>query len=349
MTLHRAAAVAALSLSLCACGGGGGGGIQTGAPVTPAPVTPAPVTPAPVTPAPVTPAVTISIKGPASSGVNGQSLVYNFSGNPPPIGTSFSFRGPAVQSTSTGVAGFDNPDNAITAILRSTVSVGGVTYPVFDISIPSLGATATNVRGDGTDATATNGGKMSTALYTLNYTILGTWSYTAPGGTVYVGQFANGSQTPLASLPTSGTATYTGTSTSGGVIGGYLVPGGNNTITGGTVTGDVNMNVNFGTNAVNGQLTNMTAKPITGGSVPWNNVTLNGNISRSSGGSFGGSASANPAPAGAGSVGLGTAAQGNFSGNFFGPAHNEIGGTWTLSESTPDGGRTAFGTFAGTR
>jgi hypothetical protein len=339
MTLHRAAAVAALSLSLCACGGGGGGGIQTGAPVTPAPVTPAPVTPTP-----------ISIKGPAVAGVNGTNLVFNFSGNPPPVGTIFGLRGPAVQSTSTGVAGFDFPTPTdIQAVLRGTVTSNGITYPVFDFTIVSLGVTATNVRGDGTEAAATNGGKVSGALYTLNYAVLGAWSYTAPGGTTYLGQFATGSQTPVASLPTTGTATYTGSGTSGGVIGAYFVPGGNNTITGGTVTGDVNMNVNFGTNAVAGQFTNMVAKPITGGSVPWNNVSMSGQIDRAGVGSFGGPVTVGAAPSGAGSAGFGTGAHGNYTGNFFGPAHNEIGGTWTLSESTADGGKAAFGTFAGRR
>jgi hypothetical protein len=277
--------------------------------------------------------------------------VFNFAGNPPQTGTIFGLRGPAVQSTPTGVASYDFPtSNDIRAVLRGTVtSSNGVTYPIFDFTIESLGVTATNVRGDGTEATATNGGKVSGALYTLNYTVLGAWSYTAPAGTTYLGQFATGSQTPLASLPTTGTATYTGSGTSGGVIGGYFIPGGNNTITGGTVTGDVNMNVNFGTNAVSGQFTNMVARPITGGSVPWNSVSLTGQIDRASNGSFGGGVSVAVAPTAAGSAGLSTAAHGTFSGNFFGPANNEIGGTWTLSESTADGGKAAFGTFAGKR
>ena len=146
-----------------------------------------------------------------------------------------------------------------------------------------------------------------------------------------------------------GTATYTGTGASGGVFGGYFIPGGNNTITGGVVTGDVSMNVNFGTNAVSGQFTNMTAKPITGGSVPWNDVILTGNINRGSGVAVTASTRAAAAPAAAGSVGFSTAASGGATALFYGPSHNELGGTWTLSESMPDGGKAAFGTFAGTR
>ncbi len=147
----------------------------------------------------------------------------------------------------------------------------------------------------------------------------------------------------------SGTATYTGNGASGGVIGGYFIPGGNNTITGGSITGDVSMSVNFGNNGVSGQFTNMTAKPISGGSVPWNDVMLTGTINRGSGVAVSANTRAAVAPTAAGSVGFSTAATGGSTGLFYGPSYNELGGTWTLSESTPDGGKTAFGSFAGTR
>jgi hypothetical protein len=282
--------------------------------------------------------------------VNTTGNTFDFIGNPPPNGMVFGLTGPAVRSTSNGIANAGLSAGDVKATLRGTVTTNGVSYPVFDFSIASLGVSATNVRGDGTEVTATNGGKLSTIVSTLSYTFLGGWFYAAPGGApAYLGQFANGSVTPTASLPVSGSATYTGSGASGGVLGVYFVPGGNNTIASGAVTGDVSMNVNFGTNAVTGQFTNMTARSVSGSPVPWNNVTLsNGNITRSNGTVFG-STSANPAPEGAGSVGLGTAAHGSFAGGIYGPAYNEIGGTWTLSESTPDGGRTAFGTFAGTR
>jgi len=339
MTLHRAAAIVALALPLSACGGGGGGAVQTGAPTPPAPTPPAP------------PPVTISITGPGGASVNGiGSPTFNFSGSPPPVGTVFNLAGPAVRSTSNGVASAGLSTSDVQATFRGTTTVNGVVYPVFDFNIASLGVTAANVRGDGTEVTLAGGSKAGMVVATLNYTVLGAWTYTASGGApVYLGQFATGSQTPSASLPTSGTATYTGSGATGGVIGGYFVPGGNNTIAGGTVTGDVSMNVNFATNGVSGQFTNMTAKPLSGGSVPWNNVNLNGNIMRSSGGSVSGSTTTSGAPGGAGANGFSAGASGSFASNFFGPAHNEIGGTWTLSESTADGGKTAFGTFAGTR
>ncbi|HEX2759947.1 MAG TPA: transferrin-binding protein-like solute binding protein [Rhizomicrobium sp.] len=358
MTLHRAAAIVALGLTVSACGGGGGGGggIQAAAPVTPAPTTPAPTTPAPTTPAPTTPApvtpppVTISIVGTKSAGSGGaNNATYNFTNNLPTVGTTLFLGGPSVRTTATSVTDAAIPGNDVRAIWRGTIVSNGLTFPVFDLSIASLGISATNVRGDGTLAPLTGGGEVGVVVTTLTYTMMGAWTYIEPNGAgAYLSQFSTGVLTPVASLPVSGSATYTGSGATGGVVGVYSIPGGNNTITGGTVTGNVSMNVNFATNAVTGQLTNMTAKPLGGTSVPWNNVTLTGSLDRTGGG-IGGTARADAAPAGAGSTGFSTAASGSFGSSLYGPAYNEMGGTWTLSESTPDGGRAAFGAFAGKR
>lgn len=339
MILHRAAAIVALGLAVSACGGGGGGGgIQTGTPTPP------------TTPPPPSP-VTISITAPDAPGAGGKATpAFNFTSNPPPVGTSISLPGSVMRLTPTSASGSGGMGYDMTAFYRGTVTVNGVTYPVFDLTGVNLGAVASNVRGDGTEVTTTNGGKVSIAVATLNYTMLGAWTYTSPnGGPVYLGQTATGSLTPAASVPTTGSATYTGSGSNGGVVGGYLVPGGNNTITGGSLTGTASVNVNFSSGAVSGTLSNMTAKPISGGSVPWNNVTLNGSINRTNGATMNGTAAAGAAPAGAGSAGFSANATGNFAAAFYGPAYNEMGGSWTLYESTSDGGKAAYGTFAGTR
>jgi hypothetical protein len=356
MTLHRAAVAAALALTVSACGGGGGGGIQTAAPVTPAPVTPAPVTPAPVTPAPVTPApvtptpVTISIAGPTSTSAGGVgSPAFNFTNNLPPVGTVFRIHGPIVQLTPNSISNGGFPTSEPQVTFRGTVTSNGATFPVFDFNIAGI-ISAPNLRADATTQATTGGGTVTAAVSALDYTMLGAWSYTGPGGSPsFLGHFATGSITPVASVPVSGTATYIGNGGRAGVVGAYFVPSGNDTIAAGVLSGNVSMNVNFGTNEVSGQFTNMTAKPLTGGPVPWNDVMLTGNINRGSGVSVSANTRAAVAPAAAGSVGFSTAATGGLTGAFYGPSYNEMGGTWTLSESTPDGGKTAFGTFGGTR
>lgn len=335
MMFHRAAAIAALALTVSACGGGGGGGtVRTAVPNPPAPPPPAPG-----------PSISITAPDrPSAGGVSGPG--FNFTNNPPFAGMITSLPGTVMRVTPTAVGGAGLGQDA-TATFRGTVTSGGITYPVFDLNVPSLSLTASNLRGDGTEVTLGNGGKVSAAVATLDYTLLGTWSYTAPGGgPLYLAQIATGSMTPVASLPTTGSANYT---LAGGAIGAYFVPGSNNTIAAGTVRGDVNINVNFGTNSVGGSLQNMRATPLNGVSEPWNGlIVTNGTLDRANGVFTGVTMSGGPLP-GAGSSAFSTTAKGHVLGSFYGPAHNEIGGTWTLSESTPDGGRAAFGTFAGRR
>jgi hypothetical protein len=334
MTFHRAAAIAALSLSLSACGGGGGGGtVQTGVPNPPAPPPPAPG-----------PSISITAPDrPSTGGVSGPG--FNFTNNPPFVGLITSLPGTVMRVTPTAVGGADLGQDA-TATFRGTVTSGGITYPVFDLNVPSLSLTASNVRGDGTEVTLGNGGKVSAAVAALDYTLLGTWSYTAPGGgPLYLAQIATGSLTPAASLPTTGSANYTLT---GGAVGAYFVPGSNSTIAAGTVRGDVNINVNFGTGFLGGSLQNMRAMPLNGTSEQWNGIILEGGINRTTGAFSGTTRTGGPLP-GSGSSAFSDKARGYVLGSFYGPAHNEIGGSWTLSESTVDGGRAAYGTFAGRR
>ncbi|HKU55343.1 MAG TPA: transferrin-binding protein-like solute binding protein, partial [Rhizomicrobium sp.] len=100
---------------------------------------------------------------------------------------------------------------------------------------------------------------------------------------------------------------------------------------------------------VTGTLSNMQATTTAGGSgtTPWNNVSLSGNLTRSSAVSMAGATSTSGPPAGAGTAGFSAAATGSFSASFYGPSAQEVGGTWTLYESTVAGGKSAVGTFAG--
>lgn len=342
-------------LALAACGGGGGGGGSVATNVTPAPVTPAPTTPdpAPVTPTPVTPAptpVVVSIGPPGQVGVSSTNTTLNWRTSPPAANTGYSIGRLNITTTPTSVAAGGITDASI--IYKGTTTSGGTTYRVFDLSIPSLGVLANNLRSDGTTVTLANGATVGFVNTTLSYTLMGAWTYLPSSGTGgYLGQGVNGAATPLANLPTVGTATFTGNSltTNGGVLGAYSVPTGTGSIQGGAVTGNVSLNANLAANTFTGSFTNMTT--ITSGqpSTPWNDVSLSGSITRSTVATFGGTSAASSAPSGAGIAGFSNAARGSVVGGFFGPNYEEVGGTWSLHESTPDGGKAAFGTFMATR
>lgn len=299
-----------------------------------------------------TPTVAIGAPDDPSAALQTQP-VYNFTTNPPLVGTVIGVAGPSVKVTSTTVsaAGIGNGSQAV---YRGTVTSNGQTFPVFDLNIPALSLSASNVRGDGTVVTLADGSKIAAAVGTLNYTLLGAWTYApASGGTAYFGAIAAGSATPAGSVPTAGSATYNGTGANGGAVGAYFVPSGSGTIAAGSLQGSVSVTANFATNAVNGSMTSMTATPSSGGTAtPWNDVTLSGSISRSSGPvtAINGTTVAGAAPAGAGTAGFSSSATGKFFGGFFGPNTDEVGGTWTLTDpNAAGGGKTAFGAFAGAK
>ena len=344
-------ASSACLVALAACSSGGGG-----ASVNTATSNNTTTTTSGNTTTTTTPSVAITAPDNPSSGGSG-ATGYNFSTNLPPAGTMFGLPGSIVKVTSTSVggAGLSGSARAMDqATYEGVFTSNGVTYPIFNLSIPSLGFTASNVRGDGTTAATNNGGSINAAIVTLNYTVLGAWTYTPPGGgTAYLGQTATGFLTPDASIPTSGTATYVGNNgNTGGVVGAYAVNTSSGTLQAGALSGNVSVTANFGPGTISGTMTNMTATPTGGGaSTPWNNVTISGfignQLSPSQRNVITGTTAASTAPSGAGAAAFTTAAQGVIAGSLYGPNAQEMGATWTLYESTA-GGKTAFGTIAAT-
>jgi len=344
--------VSASMLALAACSSGGNSGATSignggGGPV--------------VTP----PTTTTNITGVTAIGPAGNSPTEatgptpNFTNSPPPNGTAFALNQGAIAITSTSANGINA--GAGTATFQGSVVSGGVPYPLIDLSIPSLSINATGLRGDGTAKTQANGSSVSIIVTGLTYTLLGSWSYKAAGGSsTTIGLAVSGYQTPAASVPTTGTASYAGIggqntgATAGGVVGSVAVPSGSGGISAATLSGDVNLNVNFGTQQVNGTLSNMVAKDvITGTTSPWNNVTLTGNLSQSAGSTnrgavINGTAQAQTAPANA-TFGMTSGATGNLSGALYGPNVNEAGGIWSVNQGSGATGKTAFGFFGATK
>jgi|GEM_PF-613014 len=162
-----------------------------------------------------------------------------------------------------------------------------------------------------------------------SYQTYGVWAtgYTQLGGGTF-GSLSVGSETALASVPSTGTANFIGTS--GGI---YNTPAGNANF----VVADMNANVNFSTRqiALSTTNTNVASNNFTT-FTPNNQLNLNGTLQIISGENrFSGSV-ATP----------GNVMTGNATGQFYGPTASEIGGTYGVKGS---GLESMVGGFGGKR
>lgn len=329
-----------VAVSLAACGGGGGGNSLVTAP------------------API-PQVNIGTTGPiifAPPGSVGASLASfpqatgttpNFTNSFPAPGTVF----PLLQTTVN--VNYPNAVGTATTLgasmtVTGTQMVGGVPHAVLEFKIPEIGVDATGLIGDGSTVTLSDGRKLTVWANSLNYTALGAWNITpmkvGESGTYQFGIGASGYQTPTGNVPT-GTATYTGNGTNGGVWGHVVAPSGTGSILINSVTGQASITVNFTSGTVNGSLTNMMVATGAGQPVvPWNNVSLTGNVSGAS--LSGTTASSGTAPGGV--MGFAGSSTGIFNGALFGPNGEELGALWTLHDPTGQG-KSAIGYVGATR
>lgn len=162
-------------------------------------------------------------------------------------------------------------------------------------------------------------------VHNQSYVTLGAWNSTtaAPGfhGMTY-GLSVFGIRTAASAVPTTGSGTYTGLTL------GYLDAG--NTFY--QLTGDVQIDVDFGTSGVTGAFTNLIKEnSVTGGLSAWRDFTATGSITAGTS-LFTGTTQT-----------IDTLLSGKVSGGFYGPAAQEIGGIWSLSGA----GETAVGSFVG--
>lgn len=200
------------------------------------------------------------------------------------------------------------------------------------------GIMAPNVHG----WTESTGALTDAFIYNLSYVSLGLWSHT-DGGPFQLPQsltaFAIGWETPAAALPTSGTATYSGT---GSVRGVAFVPDGARVGTA-QLAGDGSLNVNFSSGAISGALTNMTANDGRT-TTPWNDVSVNASVATGTN-RFSGSTQVSSPPAGG--YALKGSATGSISGALYGPNAENLGAVWTLSNG--DGTGSAIGVVGATK
>ena len=227
-----------------------------------------------------------------------------------------------------------------TLTYQGTQTANSVAGPVFQLKVPFFGIDVPLTGGSNIEFGSISG-KVANAL---NYTMMVTWTATAPDD-VFPPQYSMGStgfQTPSGSVPTSGQATYLGNGTNGAVQGliftqeaPYHPPG---TIAGSSSS----FSVNFASGQVTGSLSNLTATPVSGAPQSWNQINIAATLS----GAILSGTTSTPAQPG-GSLGFGTGSIGKFDGALYGPSGEELGAVWSLKD--PANLNTAFGVVAATK
>jgi hypothetical protein len=167
----------------------------------------------------------------------------------------------------------------------------------------------------------------------ISYVAMGQWVQNANqpannGALQSLTAYAFGYETPAANMPASGTATFKGYG--GGTV--YKPVGAEIQST--TVAGEASFSVNFSSGQVTGSFTKMQVAP----SQAWNDVSLTATVAAGTN-RFNGTTAATSAPGTP--MSLSGSATGNINGAFFGPAAQNLGAVWSLS----DGTGSALGTF----
>ncbi|HEY0164472.1 MAG TPA: transferrin-binding protein-like solute binding protein [Sphingomicrobium sp.] len=310
-TIARSIKLYAASLlitSLAACGGGG-----SGIGFIPAPPPPPPPPPAGAT-----------IGAPATAIMPNASLLPIATIGGPTIQAHTSTVFPLLQTTIFGSTTEVIADAAtMSGGATLTFTAPGSTVSL-DVENPEVGLLNANLTASPTGLyEAAIGSSANTflaladpATSNLSWTTYGYWA-TGGNGISVTTQFVTGYQTPTSSVPTTGSATYLGST-----VGESYGPG--NAYH--NLSGDAALQANFATGAMTGTM-NLVSNGFEGDIDPFNSVSLVGTIS---GGNFGGTTAVTSSPAGA----LGANATGTFTGLFFGPNAQELGAVWTLFDGT---------------
>jgi hypothetical protein len=290
-SIRRAAAASAL-LTVSACGGGGGSG--PGPTIVPFVIQPAGTT--------VTYPINSASVATTNGVVTGSRIDQPGAGGTFTVTTDGSGNVSAVQfNVATPTSNFTLTNNNINPTLGGLNLLANILYSV-----------NTNPGSTGYFRSGGNG-------VSLSYSSYGGWA-SNDGGTGLFGVFAFGSMTPPASMPVTGTATY-----SGSTIG--IAASATNSY---AFNGTVQLQANFANSTVGTTVSNLQFQDTVS-----NTVTSQPNLTGSAtitGNQYSGTLS--------GGTLIGTS-----TGTFYGPAANETAGVWRAA----GGGLTAVGSYGATR
>jgi len=328
--MHNSRTVFRLSAALgCAlvagCSSGGGGTAATGTSVSTVgsgtQTTPCCVTDTGIPgPAPAPAPATFGTAAPKFATAGGPA--FDGTGGGYPSNVTFPMITTNLQRTSSALTAVGDPAATATVVNTSnTASTLQLTVPAVNLNVTLTGTVnLVTALGDPT--------------YGYSYVVMGAWSQRAnqPANTGTLqssSAFVFGYETPAPSIPTTGTATFSGTA--GAAI--YKPSGTNLQET--YAEGSASLSANFASSGITGSFTKMLV-----GTQPWNDVSVTASIVPGTN-RFNGTAAATSAPGTTWS--LSGSATGNINGAFYGPAAQNLGAVWSLS----DGTGSALGTVVG--
>lgn len=311
MTIQTSLFLSCLT-ALSACGGGGGGSGVASAPIVPPPVVPVVPVPVPVPWQGTHMTVTYDVDSASATVVSN-----------------------TVTGTSVDAAG---SGSTVTVRTNSVNALNDRIIVSFNVATP--GARFVNVYPpDGSNLTSLptlSLSQLSAALLLaynntgangfvaqapdLSYSAYGVWATNDTGTAGRIGAIGIGTLTPIASVPTTGSASYVGTTNGAGI----------NAAGPFALTGAVQIGVNFASGAVSTAITgvqqqNITTNVVSAGASLSGTGTVSGNRLSST-------------LAGGGTSGV-------LAGSFYGPAAQEVAGAWRVTGS----GSTSIGGFGAKR
>lgn len=311
--LGRSTFVAGLAALLTACGGGGGSGGSS------------------ATLAPFVKFSSITVPGTVVINGNSQQANYTYDTTAHKV-TSISAVSPAAPGASyTGT--YDSAGNVTKA---SFTSAAGTTITI-DTSkgdiVRNYSPIAIGVTANGQDSVIT----PIPAALGWDYQAFGVWTTGGGTGSGTVGAVTVGAETSGASIPTTGTATYSGLA-----MGQYTDTAGTPYY---TVAG-MTANTDFSARSIAFSTSNSsTINQSTGAQTAASSLNMSGTLTYAAGNNL---FTGNVSTVGGGASGA--AMTGTATGKFYGPSAQEIGGTFGLTSGTVGAGGTGYiGAFGGKR
>jgi hypothetical protein len=232
----------------------------------------------------------------------------------------------SLNAASPGMSAAATPD----ATLTSISTVGGNTS--FRLVIPSLNVNESfqyNPDVPISSVGISNDSYVGEGVWGLNDSS----SSSNPLKSMFV--FSFGYETAPSAVPTTGTAQFSG------LASGYVFKTNNTTVIDTVVGGNANLSASFSSGQITGGLTHMQqwdGMSPSPGFLPWNDVSLSANLTPGTN-RFSGTTAATSSPSTAFS--LTSSATGHFDGAFYGPAAQELGAVWSLS----DGSKSVIGSL----
>ena len=306
-----------------ACSSGGGGGSSQSVAIgssAPAPIItpPADYTDTGIAGTVAAPPAATFGTAPPQLATSGGPTLDNSSGSYPSPNVSFPLITTALQKTSTGLS----PAPGDPAATLTILSPSSNNYTSVRLTVPSLGISQSFFFG----ANLGTPDPEDDAIYGLSYVATAGWGLNnTPTNPPSTGVYVFGFETPQAAMPTSGTAVFSG---QGLVSATVYKPVGTDIQVSNPIEGNASISANFGSGAVTGSFTKMQTLF---DNKPWNDVTLNANIATGAN-RFSGTTAVASAPGTP--MSLSGSATGSISGAFYGPAAQNLGAVWSLSDGT---------------